>query len=63
MIKMIDGIPCIILEDRILLVEHACKIEKVKKIFHGDFTDIQKLKSSKYFDDVREELKKKFREK
>ena len=62
-IKIIDGIPSIILDDGIILSTEDLKRESKKLIMPEFFTDIQESKENKYYNKVLEEIKKKFREK
>jgi len=62
-IKMMDGFPCIILEDDIFWLEEDLKIDSKKLIMPEYFTNNQKLKEQSYYSKVLEELKKKFGEK
>ena len=61
-ITMIDGIPCIILDDDTFWTEDTIKKESKKVIMPTYFTGIQETKNSSYYNKVLEELKKKFRE-
>lgn len=61
-ITMIDGIPCIFLDEDIFWTDEAIKKESEKVIMPTYFTNIQETKNSSYFNKVLEELKKKFRE-
>ncbi len=60
---MIDGIPCIILDDGIIYTEEMLKHESKKLIMPEYFTEFQQSKKSTYYKKVLEELKKKFGEK
>jgi len=60
---MMDGFPCIILEDDIFWLEEDLKIDSKKLIMPEYFTNNQKLKEQSYYSKVLEELKKKFGEK
>lgn len=61
-IKVIDGIPCIVLEDSIFYTQEFN--EKLKKIYQpGKFTTFQQSKERAHYHKVLEELKRKFREK
>ena len=62
-IKMMDGIPCIILDDGIIWLEENLKSESKKLIMPVYFTDYQQSKEQSYYNKVLEELKKKFGEK
>ncbi len=62
-IKIIDGIPCIILDDGIIWIEEDLKSKSNKLIMPEYFTKFQQSKEQSYYDKVLEELKKKFREK
>ena len=61
-IKMIDGIPCIVLDDGIVWSKETLKKESRKLIMPNYFTEVQESKKSSYYKKVLEELKKKFRE-
>jgi len=60
---MMNGIPCIILEDGIIWSEKELKQESKKLVMPEDFTEFQQSKESNYFKNALEELKKKFGEK
>ena len=62
-IKVMDGIPYIILDDGILWLERDLKSESKKLIMLEYFTDFQQSKEQSYYNKVLEELKKKFGEK
>ena len=69
-IKIIDGIPCIVLEDATFFTQDntLCtqdKLQKKPKKLYGPgcFTNFQQSKERAYYDKVLEELKRKFREK
>ena len=61
-IKIIDGIPCIVLEDRDEW-EDARRKHRIAEINKPNFTDIMDEKNRKYYNQIKEELKKKFGEK
>ena len=61
-IKMMDGIPCIILDDGIIWSEETLKKESKKLIMPDYFTEFQEPKETSYYKKVLEELKKKFGE-
>lgn len=61
-IKLIDGIPCIVLEDSVFYTQEFN--EKPKKMHElGKFTAFQQSKEKAHYHKVLEELKRKFREK
>ena len=62
-IKVIDGIPCIVLEDRIFRDEEKLKKKPKKLILPGYFTDFQQSKEKAHYSKVLEELKRKFKDK
>ena len=61
-IKIIDGIPSIILDDGIIWSEEMLKKESKNLIMPNYYTDVQESKEKSYYRKVLEELKKKFRE-
>lgn len=61
-IKIVDGIPCIVLEDDDEW-EEARKKHRAEELNKPDFTDFMEEKSRKYYNKIKEELKKKFGEK
>jgi hypothetical protein len=61
-IKIVDGIPYIVLEDDDIWTEARLK-HKAKELQKWNFTDCQQEKHRKYFNQIKEELKKKFGEK
>ncbi|MHA2007494.1 MAG: hypothetical protein ACXABO_07185 [Promethearchaeota archaeon] len=61
-IKVIDGIPCIELEDNILCTHEELKKKTKKLTIPSYFTEFQQSKEKTYYHKVLEELKKKFRE-
>jgi hypothetical protein len=64
-IKIIDDIPCIVLDEHIFCAgEEIERSPKLKKLpVSKYFTEFQKSKERAYYGKVLEELKKKFREK
>ena len=62
-IRIIDGIPCIILEDNILCTQEELNKKPKKLSISRYFTEFQQSKERAYYGKVLEELKKKFREK
>ncbi len=62
-IKIIDGIPCIMLDDGIIWIEEDLKSKSNKVIMPEYFTKFLQSKEQSYYNKVLEELKKKFREK
>jgi len=62
-VEIVDGIPCIILEEGIICLEEDLKSESKKLIMPEYFTDFQHSKEQSYYNKVLEELKKKFGEK
>ena len=61
-VKFIDGIPCIVLEDDDDW-EEARKKHRVAELNKPDFTDVMEEKTRRYYNKIKEELKKKFGEK
>ncbi|MFX1374769.1 MAG: hypothetical protein ACFFA0_03050 [Promethearchaeota archaeon] len=61
-IKIMDGIPCIILDDGIIWSEEELKKESKNLIIPNYYTDVQQSKENSYYRKGLEELKKKFRE-
>ena len=61
-IKMMDGIPCIVLDDGIIWSEKKIKQESKRFLILKNFTEFQQSKENSYFKKVLEELKKKFGE-
>ena len=61
-IVVIDGIPCFVLEDEDEW-EKARRNHKVAELNKPNFTDIMNEKSRKYYNQIKEELRKKFGEK
>jgi len=62
-IKMLDGIPCIMLDDGIIWSEMELKKESKRLIMPEYFTEIQESKEKSYYNNVLDEIKKKFGEK
>jgi len=62
-IKLLDGIPCIILDDGIIWTDEEIKIESKKLIMPDYFTEIQESKENSYYKKVLDEITKKFGEK
>jgi len=62
-IKLLDGIPCIILDDGIIWTDEEIKNESKRLIMPEYFTKIQESKEKSYYDKVLDEIKKKFGEK
>ena len=62
-IKMLDGIPCIILDEGIIWADEEIKKESMKLIMSEYFTKIQESKERIYYYKVLDEIKKKFGEK
>ena len=60
---MMDGIPCIILDEGMIWSEEELKKESKRLIMPEYFTYFQQSKERDYYDKVLEDLKKKFREK
>lgn len=59
-IKMMDGIPCIILDEGMIWSEEELKKESKRLIMPEYFINFQQSKERDYYDKVLEELKKKF---
>lgn len=62
-IKVIDGIPCMIVEDGIFWSKEMLRNESKKLIMPERFTEFQQNKENNNYKKVLDELKKKFREK
>jgi len=62
-IKLLDGIPCIMLDDEIIWTDEEIKKESRKLIMPDYFTKIQESKENNYYKKVLDEIKKKFGEK
>ena len=62
-IKVIDGIPCIIVDDGIFWSKKMQRSEPKKLVMPGHFTEFQQNKENNFYKKVMDELKKKFREK
>jgi len=62
-IKVIDGIPCMVVDDRVFWSKKMQKYEPKKLVMPGRFTEFQQNKENNYYKNVMDELKKKFREK
>lgn len=60
---MLDGIPCIMLDDGIIWSEEELKKESTRLIKPEYFTEIQESKEKSYYNKVLDEIKKKFGEK
>jgi hypothetical protein len=61
-IKMIDGIPCIVLDDGIIWSEKEIRQESRGYVMPENFTEFQQSKEKSHYKKVLEELKKKFGE-
>ena len=61
-IIVVDGIPCIVLEDEDEW-EKARRKHKLAELHKPNFTDIMNEKSRKYYNQIKDDLKKKFGEK
>ena len=61
-IRMIDGIPCIVLDDGIIWSEKEIGQESRGYVIPEDFTEFQQSKERNYYKKVLEELKRKFEE-
>ena len=59
---MIDGIPCIVLDDDIISSEKEIRQKSGGYVGPEDFTGYQQSKERRYYKNVLEELKRKFRE-
>ena len=59
---MIDGIPCIVLNDGIIWSEKEKRQESRGDLIPEDFTEYQQSKERSHYKKVLEELKKKFEE-
>ena len=57
---MIDGIPCIILDNGIIYSREKYTLNSQKSIIPENFTEHQQSKENSYYKNVLEELKKKF---
>ena len=62
-IKIIDEIPCIVLEEDIFCFQDDIEIKFKSNPVPKYFTEFQQSKERAYYGKVLEELKKKFREK
>lgn len=62
-IKIMDGIPCIILDNGVVWSEEKIKLESKNLIMPEYFTDIQESKEKSYYSKVLDEIKRKFGEK
>jgi len=62
-INVIEGIPCIIVEEGIICLREKDIPELKKSIIPKNFTNHQQSKESIYYKKILDELKKKFREK
>ena len=62
-IKVIDGIPCMIVDDGIFWSKKILKNKSRTLIISERFTEFQQEKEDNYYKKVFDELKKKFREK
>jgi len=62
-IKIIDGLPCIVIEDGIFWSKEMLKKESRKLIMPDYFTIYQQDRENIYYKEVLDELKKKFGEK
>jgi hypothetical protein len=62
-IKMINGIPCIILDDGIIWSQEELRKESKRIIMPDYFTEIQESKENSNYNKVLDEIKKKFGEK
>ncbi len=62
-IKLLDDIPCIMLDDGIIWTDEEIKKESKKLIMPDYFTEIQESKENSYYKKVLDEIKKKFGEK
>jgi len=62
-IKIMDGIPCIILNNGVIWSVEKIKQESENLIMPEYFTDIQESKEKSYYSKVLDEIKRKFGEK
>ena len=62
-IKIIDGLPCIVIEDGIFWSKEMLKKESRKLIMPDYFTIYQQDRENIYYKEVLDELNKKFGEK
>ena len=62
-IKLVDGIPCIVVEDGIFWSKEMLKTESRKLIMPDYFTLYQQDRENTYYKGVLDELKKRFGEK
>jgi len=62
-IKIMDGIPCIILDNGVIWSVEKIKQESENLIMSEYFTDIQDSKEKSYYSKVLDEIKRKFGEK
>ena len=62
-IKIMDGIPCIILDNGVIWSVEKIKQESENLIMPEYFTDIQDSKEKSYYTKVLDEIKRKFGEK
>lgn len=62
-IKIMDGIPCIILDNDVIWSVEKIKQESENLIMSEYFTDIQESKEKSYYSKVLDEIKRKFGEK
>ena len=62
-IKIMDGIPCIILDNGVIWSVEKIKQESENLIMSEYFTDIQESKEKSYYSKVLDEIKRKFGEK
>ena len=62
-IKIMNGIPCIILDNNIIWSVEKIKQESENLIMPEYFTDIQESKEKSYYNKVLDEIKRKFGEK
>jgi len=62
-IKIMDGIPCIILDNGVIWSVEKIKQESENLIMPEYFTDIQESKEKSYYSKVLDEIKRKFGEK
>ncbi len=62
-IKVLDGIPCIVIDDGIFWSKEMLKKESRKLIMPDYFTEYQQDRENTYYKGVLDELKKRFGEK
>ena len=62
-IKIIGGIPCIVLPDEPEDFKVKPKINQLRNPLQKDFTQVQRTKEKNYLNDIMKELKDKFKNK